>query len=54
MENDFPVVAEHLLNFCLSSFDNEVYFIDVPDLNSEATDLIYKYNGHYFDYFNTF
>jgi len=40
------VVAEHLLNFCLSSFDNEVYFIDVPDLNSEATELIYKYNGH--------
>ena len=42
---DSPVIAENLLNYCLSSFNDETYFIDVPSINSDATKLVLEYGG---------
>jgi hypothetical protein len=42
---DSPLIAENLLNYCLSSFNDETYFIDVPNVNLESTKLMVEYGG---------
>lgn len=44
---DDPAVAEALLRACLNEAGEETVYIDIPVINTDAVDLMGKYNGTY-------